>query len=73
MLETQLAQIASAIPSFESDKIPSKRENMETTNLVDIKDFSFGDQDLPIKKSDSGSPIIECIVGPHTFKMLFVI
>jgi len=73
MLETQLAQIALVIPSFESSRIPAKPKNMETANLVDIKYFNFRDQDLPIKKSDSGSPIIECIVGPHTFKMLFVI
>jgi len=41
---------------------------METANLVDIKYFNFGDQDLPIKKNDPGSPIIECTIGPHTFK-----
>jgi len=68
MLETQLAQIACAIPSFESGKITSKLENIETANLVDIKYFNFGDQDLPIKKSDPGSPIIECTIGPQTFK-----
>ena len=68
ILETQLAQIASTIPSFESGRIPAKLENMETTNLVDIKYFNFGDQDLSIKKSDPGIPIIECIIGPHTFK-----
>ena len=68
MLETQLAKIASTIPSFESGKIPGKPENMETANLVDIKYFNFGDQDLPIKKSDPSSPIIECTIGPHTFK-----
>jgi len=68
MLETQLAQFASAIPSFESGKIPSKPKNMETANLVDIKYFNFGDQDLSIKKSDPGSPIIECTIGSLTFK-----
>jgi hypothetical protein len=41
MLETQLAQIASAIPSFESGRIPANLENMETPNLVDIKYFNF--------------------------------
>ena len=68
MLETHLAQITWAIPSFECGRIPAKPKNMETANLVDIKYFNFGDQDLPIKKTDPGSPIIECIIGPHTFK-----
>jgi hypothetical protein len=68
MLEAQLAQIASSIPSFESGKIPGKPENMETANLVDIKYFNFGDQDLPINKSDPGNPIIECTIDSHIFK-----
>jgi hypothetical protein len=35
MLETQLAQLATAIPSFEKGKIPSKPEEfMETANLI---------------------------------------
>jgi hypothetical protein len=71
MLENQLAQIGSAMPSFESGSILAKPKIIETANLVDIK--YFGDQDLPIKKSDPGSPIIECIIGPHSFRMLFVI
>ena len=41
---------------------------METANFVDIKYFNFRDQDLPIKKVDPGSPIIECTIGPHTFR-----
>jgi len=41
---------------------------METANLVDIKYFNFGDQDLPIKKSDPDSPIIECTIDSHTLK-----
>jgi hypothetical protein len=38
VIETQLAQIAAAIPSFEKDRIPGKLEGtMETTNLVTAK------------------------------------
>ena len=38
MIETQLAQIVVAIPSYEKDRIPSKPEGtMETTNLVTAK------------------------------------
>ena len=35
MIETQLAQLAAAIPSYEKDRIPSKpKKTMEITNLV---------------------------------------
>ena len=38
MIETQLAQIAAAIPSYEKDRIPGKPEGtMETANLVTAK------------------------------------
>jgi hypothetical protein len=37
MLETQLAQIDSAIPSFESSKIHGKPKNIEAVNLVYVK------------------------------------
>ena len=36
-IETQLAQIAAAIPSYEKGRIPGKPEGtMETTNLVTV-------------------------------------
>jgi hypothetical protein len=43
MIETQLAQIAAAIPSYEKDRIPGKLEGtMETANLVTARyDFSL--------------------------------
>ena len=35
MIETQLAEIVAAIPSYEKDRIPSKpKKTMEITNLV---------------------------------------
>ena len=38
MIETQLAQIAAAIPSYEKDRISGKPEGtMETANLVTAK------------------------------------
>jgi hypothetical protein len=69
MIETQLAQIAAAIPSYEKDKIPGKPEGtMETANLVTARyDFSKNGWGFPIKKSDPGNPIIICSIGPHTF------
>ena len=70
MLETQLAQLAIAIPSFEKGRIPGKpKEFMETANLVTSRyDFGLGGWGVPIKKGDPGSPIITCSIGPHTFE-----
>ena len=69
MIETQLAQIATAIQSNEKDRIPGKPEGtMETTNLVMTRyDFSKNGWAFPIKKGDPGNPVITCSIGPHTF------
>ena len=68
MIETQLAQIAAAIPTYEKDRIPGKLEGtMETANLVTARyDFSKNGWRFPIKKGDPGNPIITCSIGPHT-------
>jgi len=70
MLETQLAQLAAAIPSFEKGRIPSKpKEFMEIANLATSRyDFGLDGWGVPIKKGDPGSPIITCSIGPHTFE-----
>jgi hypothetical protein len=69
MIETQLAQIATAIPSFVKDRIPGKLEGiMETTNLVTARyDFSENGWGFPIKKGDPGNLVITWSIGPHTF------
>ena len=69
MIETYLAQIAVAIPSYEKDRIPNKPEGtMETTNLVTARyNFSKNDWGFLIKKGNPGNPIITCSIGPHTF------
>jgi len=36
MLESQLAQLATAVSPLEKGKIPSQPEDLETANLVDI-------------------------------------
>jgi len=69
VIETQLAQIAAAIPSYEKHRIPSKPEGtMEIANLVttwyDFSEYGWG---FPIKKGDPRNPIITCSIGPHTF------
>ena len=68
-IETQLAQIAAAIPSYEKDRIPGKPEGtMETANLVMARyDFPKNGWGFPIKKGDPGNPIITCSVGPPHF------
>ena len=76
MIETQLAQIAAAIASYEKDKIPGKHEGtLETTNLVTAKYgyalSSWGsyllDSPFTIKKGDPNIPVITCSIGTHTF------
>jgi hypothetical protein len=69
MIETQLAQIAAAIPSYAKDRIPGKPEGtMEIANLVTTRyDFSVNGWGFPIKKGDPGNPIIACSIGPQTF------
>ena len=70
MIETQLAQLAAAIPSFEKGRIPSKPEEfMETANLSTSRyDFGLDGWSVPIKKGDPGSSVITCSIGPHTFE-----
>jgi hypothetical protein len=76
MIETQLAQIAAAIPSYEKDRITGKLEGtMESTNLVMARYgyilSSWGsyllDSPFTIKKCDPGTPVITCSIGTHTF------
>jgi hypothetical protein len=70
MIETQLAQIAAAIPSYEKDRIPGNPEGtMEIANPVTARyDFSKNGWGFPIKKGDPRNPIITCSIGPHTFQ-----
>ena len=69
MIETQLAKIVAAIPSYEKDRIPSKPEGtVETANLVTARyDFSENGWGFPIKKGDPGNPIITWSIGPYNF------
>ena len=41
MLESQLAQLASAIPSIEKGKIPGQPEDPETVNIIEIENLEF--------------------------------
>ena len=41
MIESQIAQLAAAIPSSDKGKIPGQPEDLETTNLVDIHTIAY--------------------------------
>jgi len=41
MLESQLAQLAAAVPPLEKDKIPGQPEELESANLVNIFNAGF--------------------------------
>jgi len=81
MLETQLAQLAAAVPSFKQGKIPRKPENpIEGVKLVNTR---FGKPPLRsnwsyllnppfiTKKDDPGHPTITCEIGPQIFHNAF--
>ena len=81
MLETQLAQLASAVPSFEKGKILGKPEDpIESVKLVTTRfskplvwsNWSYL-LDLPfvVKKEDPGHPTITCQIGPQVFHNTF--
>ena len=77
MIESQIAQLAVVVPPIDKGKITGQPEDLETVNLVDIhvvgfyKEQSSGgweDYSLPVKKGDSGRPIIPLAIGPHVFQ-----
>ena len=81
MLETQLAQLAAAVPSYEQGKIPRKLEDLvESVNLVTTKygkpplQSNWGyllDHPFITKKKDPGHPTIKCSIRPQTFHNAF--
>ena len=78
MIESQIAQLAAAIPSIDKGKILGQPEDLKTTNLVDIHSVAgcyieqstgrWEDYSLPIKKGDPGRPIIPKAIGSHIFE-----
>ena len=72
MIETQLAQIAAAIPSkSNSGKIPGQSEvSLESVNMISMglgKPHVTSDTMSPsciIKKGDPGRPTITCSIAP---------
>jgi hypothetical protein len=78
MIESQIAQLAAAVPLSDKGKILGQPEDLETVNLVDIHNAVFYytqpsagrwiDYSLPDKKCDMGRPVIPISTGPHIFQ-----
>ena len=78
MIESQIVQLAAAVPPSDKGKIPGQPEDLETTNLVDIHNAAYYymepstgmwiDYTLPKKKSGPGRPVIPITIGPHIFQ-----
>jgi hypothetical protein len=80
MIESQISQLAASVLVIERGKILGKPEDLETANLVDIYNAgqyftappkqwgTWIDDTLPVKKGDSGRPIIPIRIGPHSFE-----
>jgi hypothetical protein len=77
MLESQLAQLAAAVPPLEKGKIPGQPKDLETANLIDIHnaanyntqpaDVKWIDYSLTDKKGDPGRPVIPISIGCCVF------
>jgi hypothetical protein len=77
MIESQIAQLAAAVPRIDKGKILGQPKDLETSNLIDIHNTAYYciqpstrrwiDYSLPKKKGDSGRPIIPIAIGPHIF------
>ena len=81
MIETQIAQIAAALPVSDSGKIPGKpKTSLQSINMVSTRlgkplcqksHDHFVDLPFITKKKDSGRSIITCSIGPHVFHNAF--
>jgi len=83
MLESQLGQLAAAIPPLEKGKIPGQLEDLETANLIDIHNVTqcyiepavvqWIDHSLLEKMGDPGRPVIPMSIDAIAFQRLSVI
>jgi hypothetical protein len=81
MIESQIAQLVSAVPPSDNGKISRQLEDLEIANLVDIHIDAFYytqpskerwiDYSLPDEKGDLGRPVIPISIGPHIFQEAF--
>jgi hypothetical protein len=79
MLESQISQLASSVPTANPGKIPGQPEELEYTNLVDIYSADLCsskteegqrwiDWGMPAKRGDLGRTIITITIGAYIFK-----
>ena len=78
MIESQIAQLAAAVPPSDKGKILGQPKDLETANLVDIHNAAYYciqpssgrwiDYPLTEKKNDLGRPVIPIAIGPHIFQ-----
>jgi hypothetical protein len=79
MLESQISQLASSVPTVNPSKIPSQPEELESANLADIYSIDlcssktkegprWTDWGMPAKRGDTGRPVITITIGDYTFK-----
>jgi len=78
MIESQITQMAAAVPSIDKGKILGQPEDLKTINLIDVHNAGYyyiqpsigawKDESLPVKKGDPGRPIIPIAIGPHIFQ-----
>ena len=77
MIESQIAELAAAVPPSDKGKIPGQPEDLETTNHVHIHNATYYytepstgrwiDYTWLEKKSGPGRPVIPITIGPHIF------
>ena len=78
MIESQIAQLAAAVPPSKKGKILGQPEDLETANLIDIPNVAYYciqpptrrwiDYSLPEKKGDTGRPIIPIAIRQCIFQ-----
>jgi hypothetical protein len=78
MIESQIAQLAAAVPLSDKGNILGQPEVLETANLVDIHNAAYYytepsmgrwiDYTLLEKKRNQGRPVIPIAIGPHIFQ-----
>ena len=78
MVESQIAQLATSVPSNPPGRIPGQPEELETANLVDIynagslfSEYRYSnwiDDTIPEKRQHPGRLIIPIHIGPHVFE-----
>jgi hypothetical protein len=79
MLESQISQLASSVPTANPCKILGQPKELESTNFVDIysadlcsskteEGSRWTDWGMPAKRGDLGRPIITITIGAYTFR-----